>query len=160
MKKLILFTATFLVLLSCKKEETNSTPTWPDYIVGTWGLDDLEMQIKLKFNGLPIEVEGESIDTDGGYTFNNDNSFSYDWSADVAIDLAPLFSDTIPLEQQGNGTYKVLGEDQIELTENGQTSVLDIVSKSPTLVVVQLEQEMDVDSLGTVDVEIESILSK
>lgn len=162
MKKILLIAFAALTIISCKKDDPTGggSAVWPDYIPGNWSLDDVEMQVKLNFQGLPIAVDGESVATAGGYTFNSDNTFEYDWSAEVEFDVPGLFSDTIPIAQQGAGTYTVIGEDVIELDEAGVVSTLDIVSKSPTLIIVQLEDKMMLDSLGEVDVEVQSILSK
>ena len=102
----------------------------------------------------------ESVTTMGGYTFNSDNSFSYDWSSEVAIEFAGIINDTIPVDQKGSGVYNVLGESQIQLISNGDTSLLDIKSKSVSTLVVELEDKMEVDGFGEVELEIESILSK
>ncbi len=163
MKKVLIIAIGLLVIVSCKKEETgggNAPTVWPDYLVGTWNLDNVELTAKLVFQGFPVTGDGESVTTMGGYTFNSDNSFSYDWSSEVAIEFAGIINDTIPVDQKGSGVYNVLGESQIQLISNGDTSLLDIKSKSVSTLVVELEDKMEVDGFGEVELEIESILSK
>ena len=159
MKKLFLLFALTVVIFSCKKDEDTGPPTFSEYIVGTWNVDDLEVKAKLDFQGTPITIDGESISTQGFYKFNSDKSFTYDWSSEVVFTIPLVFTDTIPVEQKGDGTYKVINDDQIEMLENGATTTYDVKSKSPTLMIVEMTDQIKMDTV-TVDLEVEVIMSK
>ena len=159
MKKAFLLLVLTVVIFSCKKDEDNGTPTFNEYIVGNWNVDDLEVKAKLDFQGTPITIDGESISTQGFYKFNSDKSFSYDWSSEVIFTIPLVFTDTMPIEQKGAGTYKIINDDQIEMLENGATTTYDVKSKSPTLMIVEMMDKMDLDTIQ-VDIEAEVVLSK
>lgn len=164
MKKIFILALGLSVLIGCKKESTdngggNGSGVWPDYLIGTWDLDDVEMQMKVTVSGIPIVIDGESITTNGGYTFNSDNTFSFDWESDMALAIPLLGPDTMLIEQDGAGTYLILNENQIELDQNGTKTVLDLKSKSPSLIITEFEDTMMYDTLS-VDVDVEAILSK
>ncbi len=160
MKKVILLLALTVVVFSCKKETTSGgTPTFPEYIIGNWNVDDLEVKAQLDFNGTPITIDGESISTQGFYKFNSDKSFNYDWSSEVIFTIPLVFTDTVPVVQKGAGTYKIVNEDVIELTENGVTKDYDVKSKSPTLMIVKMNDTMVIDTI-TVKIDSEVVLSK
>ena len=62
MKKVLIIAIGLLVIVSCKKEETgggNAPTVWPDYLVGTWNLDNVELTAKLVFQGFPVTGDGE-----------------------------------------------------------------------------------------------------
>ena len=160
MKKLLILAIGIMTFTACKKEETAPpAQTWPDYLIGTWNLDDVDMEISTTIMGFPVTFDAESITSTGGYTFNSDNTFTFDWSAEMAFELPIVGADTIPVDQTGGGTYTVLGEDQIELDQNGQKTILDLISKSPTTVVTEFEDMYDLDSVSA-DVEVRAVLSK
>ena len=164
MKKVLLIALGLIVIFSCKKEETgggNASAVWPDYLVGTWNLDDIEMEITANVPGipLPITIDAESLTTSGGYTFNTDNTFSFDWESNMALVIPILGPDTMLIEQDGSGTYEVLNDNQIELDQNGAKTLLDLKSKSSTLIITEFEDQVMFDTL-MVDIDAEAILSK
>ncbi len=165
MKKVLLIALGLIVIFSCKKEETggggNAPAVWPDYLVGTWNLDDIEMEITANVPGipLPITIDAESLTTSGGYTFNTDNTFSFDWESNMALVIPILGPDTMLIEQDGSGTYEVLNDNQIELDQNGAKTLLDLKSKSSTLIITEFEDQVMFDTL-MVDIDAEAILSK
>ena len=160
MKKLLILALGIMAFTACKKDETAPpAQTWPDYLIGTWNLDDVDMEISTTIMGFPVTFDAESLTSTGGYTFNSDNTFTFDWSADMVFELPIIGADTIPVDQTGGGTYTVLGEDQIELDQNGQKTILDLISKSPTTVVTEFEDMYDLDSVSA-DVEVRAVLSK
>jgi hypothetical protein len=162
MKKALIIAFGLLVIVSCTKEETGGgTPVWPDYLIGTWNLDDIEMEITANIPSipLPITIDAESLTTSGGYTFNADNTFSFDWESNMALVIPVLGPDTMLIEQDGSGTYVVLNDNQIELDQGGNKTVLDLKSKSPTLIITEFEDQVMFDTL-MVDIEAEAFLSK
>lgn len=164
MKKILIIAFGLLVIVSCKKEESgggNAPAVWPDYLIGTWSLDDVEMEITANIPGipLPITIDAESLTTEGGYTFNSDNTFSFDWESNMALVIPVLGPDTMLIEQDGSGTYVILNENQIELDQNGAKTVLDLKSKSPTLIITEFEDQVMFDTL-MVDIDVEAFLSK
>jgi hypothetical protein len=163
MKKILIIAFGLLVIVSCKKEETpgSTTPVWPDYLVGTWNLDDIEMEITANVPGipLPITIDAESLTTSGGYTFNTDNTFSFDWESNMALVIPILGPDTMLIEQDGSGTYVVLNDNQIELDQDGAKTLLELKSKSPSLIITEFEDAVMFDTL-MVDIDAEAILSK
>lgn len=164
MKKVLLIALGLLVIVSCTKDETGggATPSWPGYLVGTWNLDDIEMEVTTTVPGvpLPITIDAESITTSGGYTFNSDNTFSFDWESNMALMIPILGPDTMLIEQNGNGTYVVLNDNQIELDQNGTKTTLDLKSKSPSLIITEFEDNITVFDTLNADIDAEAILSK
>ena len=167
MKKIATLALGLLVLVSCTKESTdngggNGSGVWPDYLVGTWNLDDVELQatVTLPALPLPITIDGESLSTSGGYTFNSDNTFTFDWESNMSFLIPVLGPDTMLIEQDGQGTYVVLNDSQIELDQNGTKTVMDLKSKSPSLIITEFEDIITVFDTLTADVDVEAILSK
>ena len=163
MKRILIIAFGLLVIVSCKKDETNGSgqTTWPEYLVGTWNLDDIEMEITANVPGipLPITIDAESLTTSGGYTFNTDNTFSFDWESNMALVIPILGPDTMLIEQDGSGTYVVLNDNQIELDQDGAKTLLELKSKSQSLIITEFEDAVMFDTL-MVDIDAEAILSK
>ena len=52
MKKILIIAFGLLVMVSCEKDETggSSPAVWPDYLIGTWSLDDVARNITCDFH--------------------------------------------------------------------------------------------------------------
>ena len=52
MKKILIIAFGLLVMVSCEKDETggSSPAVWPDYLIGTWSLDDDTRNITCDFH--------------------------------------------------------------------------------------------------------------
>ena len=155
MKKVLIIMLATLAIISCRKKDNGSDTGLGNIIEGKWFITDLEVDVNSPLGPLPTEVNSVT----GYYYFKSDKTFDYVTDADMELTIPLQGTIEIPYKVAGKGTYKVVGEEAIELTENGQTSTLGIVNATQNVIVGKTETV--IDTMGfELEMEIDIVLEK
>ncbi len=157
MKKNLPLLLVVLVVFACKKKDDGG-PAAVDPLVGNWVIDEIDLTGSTVFSGTTINFTGEGANMVGGYNLKADGTMTYDTQYDLVINLTPLPSQTIPVDQSGSGTWKKEGNNLIVTDQNGsQVYPIKVVSGD----VLILEQDTVFNQGGiSADVELEITMRK
>lgn len=151
MKKLMLIALVGLCVISCKKPAEDEPDTLEDYIEGKWFITDLDVLINTDVGPLGTDVKS----VDGYYNFKSDKSYDYEIDAMVDVTIPFVGDMEIPYFDKGDGTYRVIADDKVEMTEDGMTSTIDILSSSNSKMIANMETVIDTMGMElTMDIDI------
>jgi hypothetical protein len=135
MKKFAFLLAAVVVLASCKKKKDDGPAVDP--IVGYWKLSEIYFTGNTTIAGTPLSFSGEGSQYEGGYDLKADGTMSYNTKYTLVVNLAPLPSQTIPVDVSGSGTWKREGEDKLILTDQNGVQEYPIKAEGPKVLVLQ-----------------------
>ena len=160
MKKLGIVLLGLLIIASCRKPQDATTGnSLSDYIVGKWNVDELEVDITADILGNPVQIPAEAVNVNGYYNFKADKSYDFLIDTDMEVIIPGAGVDTIPYNDKGNGTYQVVSNEEVRLTQDGRTSVIEIKSSSPSSIVAEMVEQIDTMTMS-LDLEIDMVLKK
>lgn len=135
MKRTLIIALATLVIVACKKKD--KTGPEPDNLVGQWNLTEINFTGTAELAGTPITFSGEGSDYQGGYNLKADGTMSYDTKYTLNAEVPIVGTIPFPVDVQGSGTWKRVGNERIELTDENGIQNFPIKAEGPNVLILQ-----------------------
>lgn len=137
--------ASLVVLVSCKKEESDQTPpptNEQQLSSDTWEVSDLNATgvVMIFGQAVPFVATTDSIDPASYFDFQETpNQLDYHVSAVMSVAIGGDLVE-IPHNQSGTGTWELDGRDYLYVTQDAETVEYDILSWTSARLILRTDQ--------------------